>query len=203
MNLRHASASVLALIVFAGSTTHATILVPADLAELVRRADTVACGRVVDVYAVRVEGRYSDTLVTLTPSAVMKGQGSSDIVFRVAGGETGRYRTVIVGAPVLHVGDEIVVFLAGQAPQVPHLVGFSQGLLPVRRDAAQRPVVLAPPLAEGDAAQAVVRGEGRARVMTLTAFADQVRALVDGRARARRPSGSEPRKTGPGGEGRP
>jgi hypothetical protein len=203
MYLRRASVVVLAFVVLAGWTTHATILVPADFSELVRGADTIACGRVVDIYAVRVEGRYSDTLVTLAPSAVLKGERRGDIVFRVAGGETGRYRTVIVGAPVLHAGDEIVVFLAGQAPQVPHLVGFSQGLLPILRDEALRPVVLAPPLAEGDGAQTVVRGEGRTRLMTLAAFADQVRTLAEGQARERRAPGSAPRKSGRSSKDRP
>ncbi|MCX6552021.1 MAG: hypothetical protein NTY02_13655, partial [Acidobacteria bacterium] len=157
MSIRLRALLVLAIAVVAGGTASATILIPVDLTELVRDADTVACGRVVDVSAVRVEGRYSDTVVTLAPSDVLKGEARGEIVFRVAGGETGRYRTVIIGAPVFHEGDEVVVFLAGQAPQVPHLVGFSQGVLPILRDDLRRAVVLAPPAAStAAAAQPVV-----------------------------------------------
>jgi hypothetical protein len=186
MNHRSAGIVVLALAVLVCGTASATVVVPIDLGELVRSADTIAYGRVVSVYGVRVDGRYTDTLVTLTPSEVIKGRAGADIVFRVAGGTTGRYQTVVVGAPVLHEGDEIVVFLAGQAPQVPHLVGFSQGMLPILRDAAQRAIVIAPPLAEGATASPVVRGDGQKRVMTLSTFADQVRSLSDDRGKLER-----------------
>ena len=176
---------LLAVLVCAGGTVSATILVPVDLTELVRAADTVAYGRVIDVSAVRVDGRYSDTIVTLASSAVLKGEPRSEVVFRVAGGETGRYRTVILGAPVLREGDEVVVFLAGAAPQIPHLVGFSQGILPILRDDQQRAVVLAPALAvAGAAAQPIVRGQGQRRVLTLAGFADEVRGLLGAAASA-------------------
>jgi hypothetical protein len=104
---------------------------------------------------------------------------------------------------VLHVNDEVVVFLAGQAPRVPHVVGFSQGVLPIMRDEARRPIVLAPPVADGVGDQRVVRGAAPARVMLLSAFADDVRAMVEGRpGRERRPPAAF-RKSGAGGPGQP
>lgn len=202
--LRRLAAALLAsMAVLPGPPAAATIVVSLDLAQLVHDADIVAYGYVVDVFTVRVEGRYSETLVTLAPSAVLKGQAGGNIVFRVPGGETGRYRTVVVGAPVLHVNDEIVVFLAGRAPRIPHLVGFSQGVLPVLRDDARRAVVLAPPVAEGPGAERVVRGSGSARVMPLSALADDVRAMVDGRPRRDRLPRAVPRKAGAGGPDHP
>jgi hypothetical protein len=194
---------VVVLAIALGPPAAATIVVSLDLAQLVQGADIVAYGRVVDVFSVRVDGRSSDTLVTLAPSALLKGEASGDIVFRVPGGEVGRYRTVVVGAPVLHVNDEVVVFLAGQAPRVPHVVGFSQGVLPIMRDEARRPIVLAPPVADGVGDQRVVRGAAPARVMLLSAFADDVRAMVEGRpGRERRPPAAF-RKSGAGGPGQP
>jgi hypothetical protein len=200
---RLAAVLLASLVVALGPPAAATIVVSLDLAQLVEGADTVAYGRVVDVFTVRLDGRYSETLVTLAPSAVLKGQASGDIVFRVPGGEMGRYRTVVVGAPVLHMNDEIVVFLAGQPPRVPHVVGFSQGVLPIMRDDARRPIVLAPPVADRSGAQPVVRGGAPTRVMMLSAFADDVRAMVEGRPRRERLPPAASRKPGAGGPGHP
>jgi hypothetical protein len=200
---RLAAVLLASLLVALGPRAAATIVVSLDLAQLVQGADTVAYGRVVDVFTVRVDGRYSETLVTLAPSALLKGQANGDIVFRVPGGEMGRYRTVVVGAPVLHVNDEVVVFLAGQPPRVPHVVGFSQGVLPIVRDEARRPIVLAPPVADRSGGQRVVRGGAPTRVMLLSAFADDVRAMVEGRPRRERLPTAASRRPGAGGPGHP
>lgn len=192
-----------AILVAASRPASATIVVSLDLAQLVQSADIVAYGRVADVSIVRMEGRYNDTIVTLAPSALLKGKVDGDIVFRVPGGELGRYRTVVVGAPVLHVNDDVVVFLAGQPPRIPHVVGFSQGVLPIMRDEARRPIVLAPPVAEGSGGQRVVRGGAPTRVMMLSAFADDVRAMVDGRPRRQRLPPAASRTPGAGGPGHP
>jgi len=200
---RLAAVLLASLVVALGPPAAATIVVALDLAQLVEGADTVAYGRVVDVFTVRVDGRYSETLVTLAPSAVLKGQANGDIVFRVPGGEMGRYRTVVVGAPVLHVNDEVVVFLAGQPPRVPHVVGFSQGVLPIMRDDARRPIVLAPPVADRRGGQPVARGGAPTRVMLLSAFADDVRAMVEGRPRRERLPPAASRRPGAGGPGHP
>ena len=200
---RVAAVLLASLVVALGPPAAATIVVSLDLAQLVESADTVAYGRVVDVYTVRVDGRYSETLVTLAPSALLKGQASGDIVFRVPGGETGRYRTVVVGAPVLRVNDEVVVFLAGQPPRIPHVVGFSQGVLPIMRDDTRRPIVLAPPAADRSDGQRVVRGGAPTRVMLLSAFADDVRGMVEGRSPRERLPPAASRKSGAGRPGHP
>lgn len=179
----------------------ATIVAPVDLSQLVRDAHTVVFGRVADVSCVHVAGRFSDSLVTLTPVTVLKGEVGSAVVFRVPGGESGRFRTVVVGAPVLDEGDEVVVFLAGDPPRVPHLVGFSQGLLPVIRDDAGRAILLVPPAAPSPG-ERVTTGGGAARVMTVPTFTEHVRAILDGRPTDIR-RGAAPRRAGMGGAGRP
>lgn len=171
-----------AWLAIAGPAT-ATIVVSADLGELVAGAHIIAHGHVVGVYPVRLDGRHTETLVTLAPIACLKGEPAGDLVFRVPGGEIGRYRTVVVGAPVFREGDEVVVFLAGQAPRIPHIVGFSQGVLRVVRDQdSARPMVLAPPSA-GDsqeaAAERIVRGDGTRRMLSLREFSSQVQALIE------------------------
>jgi hypothetical protein len=182
----------------------ATIVVALDLVQLVQGADTVVAGRVVGVSPVRVEGRFTDSLITLEPGMVLKGDAQSAVVFRVPGGDVGRYRTIVVGAPVLRAGDDVVVFLAGSAPQIPHVVGFNQGVLPIMRDDLGRALLLAPAVASRAGASRTTAGRGEARVMTLAAFAEDVRAIVQGRsAAARGRTGAEPGKSGSGGAGRP
>ncbi len=182
----------------------ATIVVSLDLVQLVQGADSIVAGRVVGVSAAPVAGRFTDSLVTLEPAAVLKGNAQGTVVFRVPGGDVGRYRTIVVGAPVLRVGDEVVVFLAGSAPQIPHVVGFNQGVLPIMRDDRGRALLLAPAIAGGAGDSRAAGGRGTARVTTLTAFAEDVRAIAEGRAAAASGrTGARPGKRGSGGAGWP
>jgi hypothetical protein len=182
----------------------ATVVVSLGLVQLVQGADTIVAGRVVAVSPVHVEGRFTDSLITIEPEAVLKGDARSAVVFRVPGGDVGRYRTIVVGAPALRVGDDVVVFLAGSAPQIPHVVGFSQGVLPIMRDDRGGALLLAPAVDDSAGASRTAGGRGEARVMTLPAFAEDVRAIVKGRAAAPAGrTGTRPGKRGPGGAGRP
>lgn len=117
---------------FATCSLSATVLVPAELGELATEAHAIARGRVV-----AVEGRVSDdrrdieTLVTLEPESWLKAPASGSpetVQFRVPGGQVGRYRRIVLGAPEFLVGQRVVVFLGGSAPRVPHLIGLSQGV---------------------------------------------------------------------------
>jgi hypothetical protein len=180
------------LLVAAGGPSRATTLISMDLPELVSTAHTIAYGRVTDTRATVVSGR-TETVVTVNASAYLKGDGGHVLTFRVPGGQIGRYRTVVVGAPVLCDGDEVVVFLNGTGPQLPTVVGFSQGVLHVHRDSGGAdPVVLAPPSPRGDRAERVVRGIGARRLMPLSTFVEEVHALDEGvkAARERRGSGA-------------
>jgi hypothetical protein len=193
--------TIAALLLVSGAAVAlpATVLVPVDLYELVSAAQTVVYGRVIGTHGVRSADRGTETLVTLSAVGYLKGQGGREVVFRVAGGEIGRYRTVVVGAPVFREGDEVICFLKGQAPEVPYLVGFSQGALRVHADAAGVRRVMAPPMRAAQPAR-VVRGEGYQRFVTLEDFAGQVRdaQALDARERAKTPQ-QAPRKTWQGG----
>lgn len=186
MNRRLLPIFLLAAALLATGRASATIVVSMDLTQLVAGADAIVYGRVVDVDPVRVDGRFTDSIVTLAPSAYLKGTAAASVSFRVSGGEIGRYRTIVVGSPVFREGDVVVVFLASTAPQLPHLVGFSQGVLRAWRDAdASSPMVLVPPAAESATPERVVRGAGTRRVMSITDLATEVTAIVEHAAGAR------------------
>ncbi len=170
----------------------ATVLVPADLGDLVTGAQSVVHGRVAAIRAIRSDDRGTETLVTLQVAGYFKGQGGREVVFRVPGGEMGRYRTIVVGAPTFREGDEVVCFLKGVAPELPTLVGFSQGALRVVSDGAGVRRVLAPPVRQ-EQPERVVRGEGYKRLMTLDQFAVELREVE--RLRLQREQGRDPSRT--------
>jgi hypothetical protein len=165
--------------VVAAAGVEATVLVPMDLGELSRTARTIARGRVVEV-----EGRWADdrrrieTVVTLAVESSLKGTPHATLQFRVPGGQMGRYRSIVVGAPRFAEGQRVIVFLSAAAPDLPSVLGLSQGVYRIR-SGSPSPVVSPPALiASPGPARRVVRGEGR--FMPLAAFERQVRVLAEG-----------------------
>ena len=157
----------------------ATTIVPADLGELSRDAVAIARGRVADVRSQWTEDRGTvETIVTLEVEDYLKGSLGSMVRFRVPGGELGRYRTIVVGAPDFVVDQRVVVFLGAHGPTVPHIVGFNQGVFRVVRAADDSWVVSPPPAAAGAAAVRIVRGDPARRPVPLADFERQVRTLA-------------------------
>jgi hypothetical protein len=136
-------------------------------------------GTVVDVRARAAGGRDTiETLITVAVATALKGEPTSAVVFRVPGGQIGRYRRVMVGAPTFAEGQEVVLFLRGQAPAVPMPFGLHQGVYRVTRSGG--PAMVTPVVADG--AGRVMRGDPARRPLALDAFARDVRLHV-GRAR--------------------
>ena len=78
----------------------ATVLVPADVAELTHDANVIARGAVVAVDSQWADGRRGiETIVTIEAEAFLKGQLAHTVQFRVPGGTLGRYRNIVMGAP--------------------------------------------------------------------------------------------------------
>jgi hypothetical protein len=156
---------------------HATTLVPADFSEMVAESQVIVHGRVLTVRSTLTGGRSRtiERLVTVSVIDSMKGAVSQTVVFRVPGGQVGRYRRVMVGAPEFAEGDEVVVFLKGRAPAVPMPFGLSQGVYRVAPPDGQRLVTPLP------SAGRVVRGDPARRPLAVDAFARAVRTLVDPR----------------------
>ena len=80
----------------------ATVVVPAEFSEVVAGSQIIVHGRVTSVRAEWSDDRSRiDTIVTVVAGSYLKGGPGSTVTFRVPGGQIGRYRNVMVGAPQL------------------------------------------------------------------------------------------------------
>ena len=91
------------------TVANATVLVPADFREIVVGSEIIAYARITDIRPAWAEGRrWIDSIVTAEVVSYLKGRADQTISFKVPGGRLGRYRSVVVGAPVFVPGDEAV-----------------------------------------------------------------------------------------------
>jgi hypothetical protein len=171
---------MLCLTMMFAAVAGATVLIPADLSELSRDAVAIARGRVMGLDAQWTEDHGTiETIVTLDVESYLKGSLGSTLRFRVPGGELGRFRSVVVGAPAFAVDQRVVVFLGARGPSVPHLLGLSQGVFRVARAADNSGwLVTSPVLLPGAVTARVVRGDPSRRALALGDFEQTVRALA-------------------------
>jgi hypothetical protein len=178
--------TALLLAVLGNAGLGATVYVAADLRELTTEARAVALGRVVALEARWLEDRSGiETLVTLEVETYAKGNLGRAVTLRVPGGQMGPYRSLMLGSPTFREGEDVVVFLGGTGPSIPHLVGLAQGVYRVRTEAATgeryvTPEIVRMPGAEPVQAARVVRGDPSRRPSPLTSFLDEVRGLAGG-----------------------
>lgn len=169
-------ALVCALVV---APAQAVTVTPLSFEELVRQSSSVIYARVVGV-----EGRWTDdrrgidSLVTVEVLKGLKGTAAGEVTLTVPGGEMGRYRNLLPGAPVFARGDLAVLFLTARGPRLPIPTGFTQGIYRVVRDVASGATLVTPPVVEA-AGQPIVRGDRRRKPVSLTAFEGAVRAVRD------------------------
>ena len=119
------------------SSVSATTYLPVTFGELVSQADLIFVGNVVDVrpYLLRTRtGTLVKTRVTFRVDDALFGTSSLVEVFDFLGGEADGYGLAVEGMPKFAIGDREVVFARRKASINP-IVGFTQGLLRVRRDA--------------------------------------------------------------------
>ena len=164
----------------------ATVLIPAEFREIVSGSQIIVHGRVSEIRAEWVDGRRRiESVVTLEASSFYRGAAGRTVTFRVPGGQIGRYKSIMVGAPEFRSGDEVVLFLKSQGPSVPQVFGLNQGVFRVRVDPRSgRRLVLQPAVtARGDAPEPVVRGARERRPLPLDQFATQIRTVLQGGAR--------------------
>jgi hypothetical protein len=166
-----------------GAPASATVYLPADFAEMVTASTFIVHGRVVDTRSEPTADRRAiATYVTVTVAQPLKGRPGEAITFRVPGGQIGRYRRVVVGAPELEPGDEVILFLTSRGPSIPYVFGLSQGVYRVSRASGRAlvsPPAILPRGAEGNAAERVVRGDPARRSLPLDEFAREVRAVME------------------------
>jgi hypothetical protein len=173
-----------ALLCLACIGVQATVLVPADLAELSRDARVIVRGQVVAVEARWTDDRRTiETIVTLDAERYLKGDLGSAVQFTVPGGTLGRLRTIVIGAPEFAVGQRVTVFLGGSGPRVPHVLGLNQGVYRVTVNGAGQALVSPPPILPGVSGP-IVRGAASRTPAPLADFERNVQALAaDGGAR--------------------
>jgi hypothetical protein len=170
--------SFLALV---SSSINATVLAPAEFHEIVNQSEIIAFGRVIDARAELSDDRERvDTIVTLQVGTYLKGGPGETVVFQVPGGQIGRYRDVMIGAPIFEAGDEAVVFLNVRGRERPTVFGLNQGVFRVRiDDRTKRRVVVSPALmARSDSPEVVVRGSVERRAVPLETFGVQVKTVM-------------------------
>ncbi|MGE0702936.1 MAG: hypothetical protein AB7F99_04895 [Vicinamibacterales bacterium] len=157
----------------------ATVIVPATLAELSQDARVIARGRVIET-APRWTGdwRSIETLVTLSTEDTLKGSAGPTVSFRVPGGQVGRYKRVVVGAPEFHIDQRVVVFLNDRGSDVPYLLGLSQGVFRLVQQNGDWMVTPAPAMATSVLPQPLARGDLARHPLSLAEFERNVRALV-------------------------
>lgn len=164
------------------TSLEATVGVPADLSTLVADAQVIVHGRVV-----QLEGRASgdglgiETLVTLQVTSYLKGDLGRELTFVARGGQLGRYRSIVSGAPRFVEGQEVVLFLGAKPPAMPHVIRLGQGAFRVSVD--QRTgakTIRRQPLASTTTTwQRVQRGAGPPDGLTLEAFGAMVRSAME------------------------
>jgi len=159
----------------------ATEIIPAEFSEIVADAGVIVRGHVTDVRSVIVPGAGVDSVATVAVDATLKGPPAAFVSVRLPGGEIGRYRWVMVGAPRLSPGDAAVFFLKQGADGWWRPVGLVQGIYRVQADSSTGRAVINPPLALNYTAAAgrVVRGDARRRAMAVPEFESLVRAVMN------------------------
>lgn len=176
--MRQRVLSVAMLVCLLAAHARATVLVPADLAELSREAQVIARGQVVAIDARWSDGRRTiETIVTLETESYLKGEMGRMVQFRVPGGSMGRYRNIVMGAPQFSVGQRIIVFLGASGPRVPFVLGLSQGVYRLQATPAGDVRVSPPPIMPGVAGP-IVRGALTRQPAALADFERSVRALA-------------------------
>ena len=162
----------------------ATVIVPADLGELSRDARTIVRGRVASLDAQWTADRGTiETIVTLEVESYLKGSLGPTLSFRVPGGDLGRFRSIVVGAPEFMRDEHVVVFLGTLGPSVPFVLGLNQGVfrvVPAADNAGWvvKPLAMLP--AAADISGRIVRGDPARRPLPLDEFERRVRTLSRG-----------------------
>jgi len=167
-------------------TLFASTFLSAEFREVVSEASTIVRGRVTDVRAVRSTAGEVESVVTIAVESALKGSAERFVSMRVPGGTIGRYRTVMIGAPLMQVGEQAVFFLKRGAGNSLWPVGLAQGIYRVNPGAGGSAAMVQAPVLAGVTANAVgpvVRGDARRKALPVTEFESLVRLLLTQGAR--------------------
>lgn len=115
----------------------ATSVDPPTLLQMVKRADRIFVGEVVNVRSYWT-GTTIHTDVTFRSSETIKGSQSPVVLLTFLGGEVGDIALEVAGMPKFVQGSEQVLFAVDRAGQANPIVGFWHGRVLVTRDRATR-----------------------------------------------------------------
>jgi hypothetical protein len=171
---------VFAALLAAAARVEAIVYVAADFQTLVTEARTIVLGRIASLDTEWTEGRRGiETLLSIEVERTLKGSAGDSVTVRVPGGQMGPYLSVMPGAPRFTEGEEVVLFLAGAPPELPHILALSQGVFRVVRDpnTGERTVVPELLRASADGAVQVIRGDLTRKPTPLGRFILDVRGI--------------------------
>lgn len=177
--------AAMTLALCAAMPASATTYIPVTFTDLVTQADLIFIGEVVDVRPLAVstaDGPIIRTRVVFRVNDPLFGTTAALEVLEFFGGEIGGIGMAIAEMPRFAIGDRRVVF-ARRDRSINPIVGFTQGLLRVTRDAAGVDRVLTLegfPVDQPESIGLGRTGPTAVAAMRLLDFRDRVRRAVDG-----------------------
>jgi hypothetical protein len=172
------SACGILLALLCSTSLDATTLAPLTFEQLVKDSAAVVYGRVVEVRSQwTADRRFIESVISVEILKGLKGGARDTIQFTTPGGQVGRYRNVIPGAPVFTEGELAVFFLTAHGAKLPVTTGLSQGVYRVQRAALSGELLVMPPVLETGR---IVRGDVRRKPAPLAAFEASVRFVAGG-----------------------
>lgn len=111
----------------------ATTLEQLSVDKMIEKSASIVRGKVVSSVSVQ-RGSLIYTTYRFQVTEQMKGSASGTFELSVPGGDYGKLRQNIPGAPRLLAGKEYVVFVWTSKSGINHIIGLSQGLFDLRTD---------------------------------------------------------------------
>jgi hypothetical protein len=155
--------------------------VSVDFPTLVGKARAIAIGRVTSVQPRWREGRRGiETVLTFDVERYLKGDLGETVTLAVPGGQMGRFRTVMPGAPVFVEGEELVLFLAAEPSTPAHVLGLGQGVFRIMTDQVTGARLVVPEILTTAQAGAtrIIRGDVSRRPLPVDQFVNAVRTAL-------------------------
>jgi hypothetical protein len=163
-----------------GATVAATVIVPTDFKQVVALSTVIVRGHVTDTRGIVAPSGRIETVVTVAVDNVLKGHASGFVSIRLPGGEVGRTKMVMVGAPTLKVGQHAVLFLKAGPDNALRPVALTMGVYPVQPDPRSGRPAVAPPAVQGQttSGRGIVRGDVRRAMMPVPEFESLVKMVI-------------------------
>ena len=129
--------TVLLSLIYRAPDSSAVSAIERTFDELVGLADLVVVGTVTGAAGSRLPEGAVVTDYRLEEIAVLKGvhPAATPLIVRVLGGQAGDLALTVEGAPVLSLGDSVLLFIRGNMSDALPFVGVHQGVFRIGRDA--------------------------------------------------------------------